>query len=333
MRIHKEKERPVYVVVSLDVEEEGLFSGRYRATGLGVKNVSLLPRLAPLSRDLGFPLTLFCSHAALSRNTSRKTLAFMRDELGAEIGAHLHHWSTPPFPDGLKDAPGEPERTHCLPLRLLEDRLDALLGLGRDFNGRDLTSFRMGRWDLKAHLRPLLASRGILVDSSVCPLRSFAKGPDHFLAPADPYWAPESPGLLEAPITQVPLSPALAAIWRLMNRKATERLDRFHFFGALSPNPVWHALPVMRLATRLHMLRGGQVLSLFWHSSEMLPGASPATPDWQASARLVRKISAFLSWLKDSYPVAAVTASQLAALARSGKIDATIPPGPCTGDW
>lgn len=50
---------PLRVIVSLDVEEEGLFSGRYAATGCGVRNVALLRELAPLTQELGFPLTLF----------------------------------------------------------------------------------------------------------------------------------------------------------------------------------------------------------------------------------------------------------------------------------
>ncbi len=88
---------PLRVVISLDVEEEGLFSGRYAATGCGVRNVELLPRLAPLCRDLGFPLTLFCAYTVFASAPGRAVLARMRDDYGAEIGAHLHHWSTPPW--------------------------------------------------------------------------------------------------------------------------------------------------------------------------------------------------------------------------------------------
>lgn len=87
---------PLRVVVSLDVEEEGLFSGHYATSGCGVSNVSLLPRLAPLSRDLGFPLTLFCAHTVFADAGACRVLEQMRDHYGAEIGAHLHHWSTPP---------------------------------------------------------------------------------------------------------------------------------------------------------------------------------------------------------------------------------------------
>lgn len=333
MRMERNGSRslPLYVMVSLDVEEEGLFSGLYRSSGLGVKNVALLPRLAPISRDLNFPLTLFCSHAVFSDPAACANLAWMRHELGSEIGAHLHHWSTPPFPAAPAVIRKEPERTHRLPRGLFEKRLDNLLGLGRKAAGSAIVSFRMGRWDLKGVLRPLLRDRGILVDSSVCPLRCFAGGADHFLAPADPYWAPETPDLLEAPITQVPLAKSMARAWYKLNSTRAKLLDKFHFFGALSPNPIWHSQMIMRLATRLHWRRGGRVLSLFWHSSEMLPEASPAVGCWQELDALLAKIQSFLAWLKKHYPVRGVTAAQLYDLARSGLLG--LAPQANYGDW
>ena len=302
---------PLRVVVSLDVEEEGLFSGSYKATGCSTRNVGLLPTLASLSQELGFPLTLFCAYTVLTSAECRPTLEWMRDVCGAEIAAHLHHWSTPPFGSATGDGP--PIRTHLLPSELLRSRLRNLLAAGRDFQAAPLTSFRMGRWDLKASLLPLLAEEGITLDSSICPLRAFAGGADHFLAPADPYWPEQIPGhnLLEAPITQLPLHPALARIWHNRTASHPTLLDKFHFWGALSANPVWHSAAIMRLATRLHVSRGGKVLSLFWHSSEMLPGASPHVPDQSAADALLQKIRNFLLWLKENFNVQGITAARL----------------------
>lgn len=50
------------VCISLDVEEEGLFSGSYQAWNCSVTNVQRLRKLEPLCRELGFPLTLLCTH-------------------------------------------------------------------------------------------------------------------------------------------------------------------------------------------------------------------------------------------------------------------------------
>ena len=133
---------PLRVVVSLDVEEEGLFSGHYATSGCGVSNVSLLPRLAPLSRDLGFPLTLFCAHTVFADAGACRVLEQMRDHYGAEIGAHLHHWSTPPASPLDPPHEGQPTRTDKLPRDLLRQRLATLLDAGREFQGAPLTSFR-----------------------------------------------------------------------------------------------------------------------------------------------------------------------------------------------
>ena len=320
---------PLRVAVSLDVEEEGLFSGHYATSGCGVSNVSLLPRLAPLSRDLGFPLTLFCAHTVFADAGACHVLEQMRDHYGAEIGAHLHHWSTPPASPLDPPHEGQPTRTDKLPRDLLRQRLATLLDAGREFQGAPLTSFRMGRWDLKDCVRPLLSEAGIKVDSSVCPLRHFPGGPDHFLAPADPYWVEGWQGapLLEAPITQIPLHPALAQLWYRACPAASR--DKFHFWGVLSPNPFWHAPRIMRWAARLHRRRGGQVLSLFWHSSEMLPGGSPHVPDQKAADAVLERIHAFLSWLRETFPVQGCTASQLAELPAG-----TFPARPAgQGDW
>lgn len=301
----------LFVAVSLDVEEEGLFSGKYATQNLNVENVALLQKLHLLTTEFNLPLTLFCTHAVFSNVQACRTLAIMRDDFGAEIGAHLHHWSTPPL---MPEQPGPPERTDKLNINLFKARLQTLLQAGENFQGKPLTSFRMGRWDLKAQLLPVLAQNGILVDSSVCPLRAVKNGPNHFLAPADPYWIKlaENKRILEAPITQIPLLKSMPILWQKL--AGLERLDSFHFFGALSANPFWHHLAIMKLATLLHVRRGGKVLSLFWHSSEMKPGASPHMPDEQAQTRALNKILSFCRWLAANFNIQGITATQLAEL-------------------
>lgn len=309
------------VIISLDVEEEGLFSGKYEQRNPTVRNVSFLRQLKPLSLEYNFPLTLLCSHAVFTDNNACRTLEEMRDETGAEIGAHLHHWNTPPLAgNALEESP--PTRTHKLDPDILGERLKTLLEAGRNFQGAQLTSFRMGRWDLKAQILPILAEQGITVDSSICPLRSFREGADHFLAPADPWWHVMANGtkILEAPITQIPIFPTLARLWHKIWRKNPSFLDSFHFFGALSANPLWHSAIVMRQAVARHVARGGKVLNLFLHSSELMPGASPHVPNPEAARDIVNKLLSFCAHLKDNYPCAGITMNQLPGLATSLKL-------------
>lgn len=307
----------LYVVISLDVEEEGLFSGKYERKKPGVENINFLPCLEPIMGEegLGFPLTLLCSYAVFENKKARRTLDRMRAHGQVEIGAHLHHWSTPPLNENGNK--GKPERTHILDSRLFRQRLQNLLKIGSEYAGRPLTSFRMGRWDLKAGLLPLLAEHGILVDSSICPLRAFPEGPNHFMAPDQPYWvdfdlpndSQNAGHILEAPITQLAVSQTLARIWNFQTRH--DRLDLYHFFGAVSANPFWHDEKIMRLATKLLTRRGGQILNLFWHSSELMPGGSPHVPNQAAAQQYLSKIINFCKWLKKNYEVRGLTMSQL----------------------
>lgn len=296
------------VIVSLDVEEEGLFSGSYRSTGCGVENIALLRKLAPLTHELGYPLTLFCAHTVFTNAVACNHLAYMRDQCQAEIALHLHHWSTPPIESGTVE--GKPMPSDLMSKDLLLEKLQNLMCAGANFQGAPLTSFRMGRWDFKKQLRPILSELGITVDSSVCPLRAYPKGPDFFLAPADPYWADTQKPLLVLPITQIPVIPALAKLWYALCRRRQNILDTHHFWNVASANPVWHNANVMRFAARTHSRRGGRVLSLFWHSSEMLPGGSPNVPDTNAANKLLQKIYDFLSWLNENFDVQALTAAQ-----------------------
>lgn len=319
------------VIISLDVEEEGLFSGSYASTGCGVTNIARLRQLSPLTSEFGYPLTLFCAHSVFASKEACGHLAYMRDHCNSEIALHLHHWSTPPLKPAPENSPPPP--SDQIPRDLLREKLRSLITAGEQFQGAPLTSFRMGRWDFKKNLRPLLSDLGITVDSSVCPLRSYHNGPDFFLAPADPYWADNTPSpLLVLPITQIPVFAPLCKPWYKMFRRNQNILDTFHFWNVASANPIWHKTAVMHHAVRTHIQRRGKVLSLFWHSSEMLPGASPNIPDENAARALLQKIRNFLQWLKENYAVRALTAAQYYAEAIQ-KPEILPCPKNTQGDW
>lgn len=297
------------LIISLDVEEEGLFSGRYpRASG--VTNVAELRRLEFIPREFGFPLTLLVSHLVAQDPAACEILARWRDLYRAEIGVHLHHWSTPPFAD-LKLP--EPVRAEKIPLALLRDKFGHLINQIKDSLGVRPTSFRMGRFDFGPKILDLLGEFGFRVDSSVVPL-TLKGGKGYFLAPADPFLL--TPALLEAPVTLVPVVPGLP---RTLARLAPvlpgalgcRLLSWFKYVGAAGIQPAWFPLPTMRLAAGLHRRRGGRVLTTFFHSSELQPGASRLFPTETAVTAFVAKIRAFFTWLVQSGPVEGVTYSEL----------------------
>lgn len=305
------------LVISIDVEEEGLFSGEYPRTPPGVANVSRLRLLEFIPREFGLPLTLLVTYHVAQDPGARQVLSKWRDRFGAEIGAHLHPWNTPPFKSFSLP---EPVRSEDLPLSLLREKLLNLTSTLEDLLGAVPRSFRMGRFDWGPRILSLLPEFGLQVDSSMVPLTYKIGGPDHFLAPADPFWlpysAPDGRRLLEAPVTMVPLwARAPRRIYRLSAALPVKwgqlLLTWFSFLQAAGVHPTWFPLPPMRWAARLHRRRGGQVLNMFLHSTELQPGASPAFPTEEAVQRLVGKIRLFLTWLRQTGPLQGVTLSQL----------------------
>ncbi len=297
------------LIISLDVEEEGLFSGRYPRES-GVTNVAELRRLEFIPRDFGFPLTLLVSYRVAQDPAACEVLARWRDLYGAEIGVHLHPWSTPPFANLTQPEPVPAEQ---LPLPLLRDKFAHLVQSVQASLGVTPTSFRMGRFDFGPKVMDLLPEFGLRVDSSVVPLTLKGAG-DYFLAPADPF--PLTPTLLEVPLTQVPVlanSPRVLA-WlakSLPGSSGRKLLGWFKYLGAAGIQPAWFPPASMRLAAGLHRRRGGRVFTMFFHSSELKPGASRLFPTEQTVAAFVAKLRAFLDWLVRTGPVKGVTFSGL----------------------
>ena len=308
---------PTYLIITLDVEEEGLFSGSYRRSGSGVANVAELRRLEFIARDFGFPLTLLVTYPVAQDPAAREVLAAWQQERGAEIGVHLHPWNTPPFTDSPDP---EPIPTIKLPPALLAAKLRTLVDcLTETFQGQP-RAFRMGRFDWAPGLLELLPRFGLRVDSSMVPLTFKGEGRKNFVTPADPFWLDGSGlpdgRLLEAPVTMVPVWKASArAVHRLAGllpeTAGKALLSRYRFVGAAGIHPAWFPRFSMRLAAGLHRRRGGRVLTMFLHSSELFPGGSPQFPDAAAVDRLVAKFRDFLSWLVKRGPVTGLTLSGL----------------------
>lgn len=289
----------MFVCLSVDVEEEGLFSGRYAARAEGLRNVARLERLAFVSEEFGVPLTLLGTWPVYSDAGCAAILRRWQDARGAELGCHLHPWNTPPLDDPAAQAwtPSE-----AMPEELLDAKLAALAAACAQVSGHAPTSFRMGRFDLGPKVLGLLPRHGLRVDSSIVPCCFCAARPQSFLSPCDPY--PLAEGLWEVPLTMQPLSHGLRALaWRAAGMlgpgAGTALLRRFHVLGAAGTMPVWQPLASIKLGARLHLARGGRVVQLFLHSSELMPGGSPELPDEAAVERLVARIRAFLLWLRE----------------------------------
>ncbi|MEJ2718540.1 MAG: hypothetical protein P8182_15625 [Deltaproteobacteria bacterium] len=306
------------LAVTIDVEEEGLFSSRYEPGNAPVRNVVELKRLDPVFREWDIRPTLMIAYQVIRTAEHRDLLLALRETWNGEIGAHLHPWNTPPletlpYPEPV---PSELMRRELLAAKLgtLCDALHAM--------GVDPVSFRMGRFNIGPKIFSLLEEIGVRVDSSIAPMRRYYGGPAHLSAPVDPYFpdpqelcSPGSSPILEVPMTILPLIPRLGAVLDRIGDAGLVPGSWISWFsmnlGSLPAQPAWTGLNRLKAAVRLHQARRGRVLSVFFHSSELLPGGSPLHPGTDAVGRFLNKLDRFFSWLKREITVESQTLSEL----------------------
>lgn len=307
------------LVVTIDVEEEGLFRGTYASNGVSATNVASLTRLDPIFRRLGIRPTLLVSYRAAEDPANRDLITNLSDRWAGEIGAHLHHWNTPPI---VTLPHPDPVPSELIPEELLGAKLETLLGRLRAM-GANPVSFRMGRFNLGPKMLAILENSGITVDSSIAPMRSSYGGPAHLSAPTDPYFPdPANPcrrgrsAILEVPITIVPVISKLGNILQRFEAASLLPGTAISWFamniGSLPAQPFLTGLKRLKAAVRLHRMRGGRVITLFFHSSELVQGFSPQQKSEADVDRFLAKLERFLSWLVTEKGARSQTMSELA---------------------
>ncbi len=296
---------PPAVLVGVDTEADDQWSARGRRE-MTVRNAERLPALQALCEEVGARPTYVVTWEMVTRKESAAVLRDLARGGRCEIGAHLHPWSSPPFrPEDL----AAHTYPHNLPLELLERQLGELTAAIEQELGVRPTTYRAGRNGFDGRTLPILERLGYTVDTSVDPLfNERRKGGMRFdgapVVPYHPDYAdvrrPGASSILEVPITSatVPRLPKLV-------ERAYARLPPIPWRGALKRlglRPVWlrpsyTALPDMiAFADRLRRA-GLPCFNLIFHSSELLPGGSPYTPDEASVARFLEDLGRLLAHL------------------------------------
>jgi hypothetical protein len=293
------------VLVGIDTEADDQWSAAGRRKN-EVKNAERLPSLQALFDEFGVRPTYVCTYEMATRDSSAAILRELQKGGRCEIGTHLHPWSSPPFrPEDL----AAHTYPHNLPRELLERQLTELTTVIEERIGVRPTSYRAGRNGFDGHSLPILERLGYTVDTSVDPLFNERRkgGPAFAGAPLVPYRPdyadvrrPGGSKLLEVPISAAtlpalpkPLESLYASLPAIPYRGAIKRLG-------LRPvwlRPSYSTLPdMLAFATRLRDARV-PCLNIIFHSSELLPGGSPYTPDAKSVTRFLDDLRRLLEHL------------------------------------
>ncbi len=293
------------VLVGIDTEADDQWSAAGRARN-EVRNALRLPALQALFEEYGVRPTYVVTWEMATRPESRDVLRALRAGGRCEIGTHLHPWSSPPFrPEDLR----EHTYPHNLPAELLERQLTELTQAIAEQLGERPTTYRAGRNGFDGRTLPLLERLGYTVDTSVDPLfnETRKRGMRFGGAPLRPYFPdytdvtrPGASKVLEIPITSATLPRLPKALEKLY-----AGLPPIPYRGALKRlglRPVWlrpsyTPLPdMLTFADRLAS-RGAPCFNIIFHSSELLPGGSPYTPDERSVARFLDDLRRLLAHL------------------------------------
>lgn len=279
-------------IITIDTEGDNLWAKPRQIT---TENAAYLPRFQALCERFQFkPVYLTTYEMA----TCDAFVEFARDVAArgaGEIGMHLHAWNSPPLYALTDDdfhyqpylieypAPVMKEKIKTL-TRLLEDRFD-----------QQMVSHRAGRWAFDGRYASMLLDAGYRVDCSVTPGVDWSGNPGapgrkggsdftHF--PHRPYFF--SPTDISQPtnaaLLEVPMTVRLSLLYRKL--PCAYRLPLVRWAAKkIAPAPRWlcptalherHNFNAMLELARRKRLAGASHMEFLLHSSELMPGGSPA---------------------------------------------------------
>jgi len=283
------------LIVTIDTEEEGLWSSDFRRDGYTVRNVQCVPRFQQLCEDFGIRPTYLVDTLVVADDSAISVLRAILDAGQCEIGAHLHPWCAPPFEEQISRFNSYLcNLTPSLQMRKLEQLTSDI----EDRFGRRPTSFRAGRYGLDIVGARCLDQLGYVVDSSVISYYDYRSegGPDFSLAPFKPY---RTGGLeLSTPsdngkLWEVPVSVGFSqpnfqrsAVWYSRVRHPILRrlhipgiLDRLGLLRKIKFSPEQADSDQMNQLADMYVANDAPCLVMLFHSSSLMAGCSPYVKD------------------------------------------------------
>lgn len=309
------------LLAGIDTEADDQWSAQGRAR-LEVRNAARLPGLQSLFESFGVRPSYLVTWEMATRPESASVLRELARSGKCEIGAHLHPWSSPPFRPQDLAAHTYP---HNLPVELLERQLRELTQVIESELGVPPRTYRAGRNGFDGRTLPILERLGYAVDSSVDPLFNerrkrgmvFAGAP---LAPYHPDYADvrrRGPSkILEIPITAATRPRLPKALEKLY--ASLPPIPYRGYFKRLGLRPAWlrpSYTPFPEMLAFASELAGRRApcFNIIFHSSEILPGGSPYTPDAPSVARFLDDLARLLEHLTAKLGAVGRTYAEFAA--------------------
>jgi peptidoglycan/xylan/chitin deacetylase (PgdA/CDA1 family) len=327
------------VLVTVDTEEDNWFPAR---DGVTNANIPGLTRLQAVLDTYKLRPTLLTSWQVARDPRAMEVVLRLREDHGAEIGAHLHPWNTPPLDEAFgPDTFG----WRRLPADLQARKLARLTEALESATGARPTSFRAGRWSLGAAGASALVRAGYRTDSSVLPYLywyNVEDSPNYHRAPPYPWRVdgrrsvedPAPDGMVEIPPT-VGFSRWPWRPWASMDRMLrSSPLRAIHAVGVLARTRVIDKLALspevngaeqMVALARVALANGVPVLNVFLHSGALTPGHTPYVNSQAELHHFLGELDRFFDGLGWLVPFEGMTLGEAGELVRAGTLGSVSP--------
>ena len=273
------------IIVTIDTEADDQWK---KDVPLSISNVFALDRFQLLCEKHHIIPTYLITYEVASEPKAAAQFRAWHDAGRAEIGSHLHPWTTPPL--NLAD-----HATHTFPSELpdnaLREKFQTLTQTVADVIGERPTSYRAGRWGFDMRQADLLQEFGYSIDLSITPKISWSRVSGRSGDHNGPDFRGESihPRMLNERVLEVPMTVLNTGLFRREGKVSS-------WFAHLSDS--FFAKVLNRLLFRRKWLRifedttrkdWGQILDsaqanklsvivFMIHSSELVSGKSPYVP-------------------------------------------------------
>lgn len=288
--------RPMLLVV-IDTEEEFDWSAPFSRSARSTKNIREQRHAQKILDRHGATPLYVIDYPVASDPWSAGWLREAADDGRAEIGSHLHTWVTPPFEETVSPA----NSYGCnLDPALERAKIDTLTEHIAAKTGYAPKHFRAGRYGVGYGTLRTLRELGYRTDMSIAPHSNFRSdgGPSFYGWNNEPYWHGKPGGLLGIPVTTgfsghaKGWGPAGAPILDNLIIRSLKVPGALAGLGLLDRCRLTiEDVPGESLKRTIQSLvrEGQRVLTLSYHSSTLLPGAtSYARNEAERDALLVR---------------------------------------------
>ncbi len=245
------------ILVTVDTEADDQWKAG--EASVCVDNVYALPRFQALCDRYEVKPTYLVTHEVAVDARASSLLKSWQDERRAEVGAHLHPWTTPPLERGEAHARAFPSE---LSDEVLRAKLDMLTRKIEEVLAQRPTSYRAGRWGFNMQQATILGELGYIVDTSITPGVSWKKTRGALDGVGGPDFTREAiaPHMLNDKVLEVPMT-----ILRTGFLRRTRWLRIFRNTKKRDFENVFAAAQRMKLPAVVFMI----------HSSELAVGKSP----------------------------------------------------------